>query len=470
MNRELHRYLFWFAHEHIDFRLAEIESILSLFKISPSKLKTIQRPVEHPYWIVECHSESIVQKIASRCVSMKFCMELWAEAKNFGEFHRALKQYPRERSNVYGSKDQSFKIIVETFCKHITQTEKVNKIESLSYLPLEGPVNLKTPDNIFYYIEYYGIEPNNSPEKPEGLFFGRWICNGQRDLIQKLSLKTRKFIGTTSMDPQLSLLMANQAKVTNGDIIFDPFVGTGSLLVAAAQFGGYILGADIDFMMLHARTRPTRITQKTRSRDESVAANMEQYGKSSYYLDVVVSDFSKTIWKPEMRVNAIITDPPYGIREATERVGSIKSNPTIDEHHADTHIPSKIFYNSSHMFRDLLNFAAQHLELNGRLVCWFPVYREHYSHNQLPTHPCLKLIANSEQILSIYASRRLLTYSKLREPQENDTVNTLNMLDFREMYFALRDETRRERRMKQAEERARNKAEWENRSRESTER
>lgn len=64
------------------------------------------------------------------------------------------------------------------------------------------------------------------------------------------------------MDPQLSLLMANQAQVKNGDIIFDPFVGTGSLLVAAAQFGGYILGADIDFMMLHARTRPTRITQK----------------------------------------------------------------------------------------------------------------------------------------------------------------------------------------------------------------
>lgn len=64
------------------------------------------------------------------------------------------------------------------------------------------------------------------------------------------------------MDPQLSLIMANQAQVKNGDIILDPFVGTGSLLVAAAQFGGFILGTDIDFMMLHARTRPTRISQK----------------------------------------------------------------------------------------------------------------------------------------------------------------------------------------------------------------
>lgn len=64
------------------------------------------------------------------------------------------------------------------------------------------------------------------------------------------------------MDPQLSLLMANQAKVKSGDLILDPFVGTGSLLVAAAQFGGYVYGTDIDYMMIHARTRPSRITQQ----------------------------------------------------------------------------------------------------------------------------------------------------------------------------------------------------------------
>lgn len=140
------------------------------------------------------------------------------------------------------------------------------------------------------------------------------------------------------MDPQLSLLMINQAQVKNGHVILDPFVGTGSLLVAAAEFGGYSLGADIDFMMLHGRTRPTRISQKVfifihlfllfiyfffftlkplqislqrRSSDESVAANMEQYGKRSHYLDVVVSDFSRPMWKPEMRVDAIITDRKY---------------------------------------------------------------------------------------------------------------------------------------------------------------
>lgn len=64
------------------------------------------------------------------------------------------------------------------------------------------------------------------------------------------------------MDAQLSLLMANQAQVKNGDLVLDPFVGSGSLLVAAAQFGGYVFGTDIDYLMLHGRTRPSRISQK----------------------------------------------------------------------------------------------------------------------------------------------------------------------------------------------------------------
>ena len=55
------------------------------------------------------------------------------------------------------------------------------------------------------------------------------------------------------MDPLLALVMANQALVTPGSLVYDPFVGTGSLLVAAAHFGAFTLGADIDKTLLHGR-------------------------------------------------------------------------------------------------------------------------------------------------------------------------------------------------------------------------
>lgn len=64
------------------------------------------------------------------------------------------------------------------------------------------------------------------------------------------------------MDPQLSFIMANQALIRKGDLVMDPFVGTGSLLVAAAQFGAYVVGVDIDFLMLHGKTRPSRIQDR----------------------------------------------------------------------------------------------------------------------------------------------------------------------------------------------------------------
>ena len=67
------------------------------------------------------------------------------------------------------------------------------------------------------------------------LFFGRCVGEGRRDLLTRMSIKTRKFIGNTTMDPTLSLLMANLAGVRDGDLVLDPFAGTGSILLAAAQ-------------------------------------------------------------------------------------------------------------------------------------------------------------------------------------------------------------------------------------------
>lgn len=55
------------------------------------------------------------------------------------------------------------------------------------------------------------------------------------------------------MNPLLSLIMANMAQVTETSLIYDPFVGTGSLLVGAAHCGGYVAGADLDYNLIHSR-------------------------------------------------------------------------------------------------------------------------------------------------------------------------------------------------------------------------
>lgn len=63
----------------------------------------------------------------------------------------------------------------------------------------------------------------------------------------------------------------------------------------------------------------------------------------------------------------------------------------------------------------------------------------------------MKLIANSEQILSSLTSRRLLTYEKIAEPTDTNDDVIEQIDDFRAKFFAIGDETRQERRIRRAE-------------------
>lgn len=56
-------------------------------------------------------------------------MELWANSKTIEDLHSKLKNYPISEINKYTGPHKSFKIIVETFCKHFSQSEKVKKID-----------------------------------------------------------------------------------------------------------------------------------------------------------------------------------------------------------------------------------------------------------------------------------------------------------------------------------------------------
>jgi hypothetical protein len=53
------------------------------------------------------------------------------------------------------------------------------------------------------------------------------VADGRRADLARFNLKDRLYIGSTSMDPTLSFIMANLARVKPGDVVYDPFCGTG---------------------------------------------------------------------------------------------------------------------------------------------------------------------------------------------------------------------------------------------------
>ncbi|XP_019375860.1 PREDICTED: tRNA (guanine(10)-N2)-methyltransferase homolog [Gavialis gangeticus] len=424
-------YLLLLAQEHLNFRLAEIKSLLSLCGGRFSNQQEIH--VNSPFWILDIPSEETTRKLMKRTVCAKSIFELWGHGKSAEELYTSLKNYPAERMLPYLQSNSTYKIGIHTFNKTLTQVEKIRKINALEFLPFGGKVNLKNPEHVFWILEDYGMDPNNVPEDPLHLYFGRWIADGQRELIESYSVKKRHFIGNTSMDACLSFIMANNAKVKANDVVFDPFVGTGGLLIAAAHFGAYVCGTDIDYNTIHGLGKASRKNQKWRGPDENIRANLRQYGLEKCYLDALVSDASTPIWRKGVLFDAIITDPPYGIREATKRIGSQKEISKSTEKSTENHVFVSSNYHLSDIFFDLLKFSAEYLVMGGRLVFWLPVYRPEYTEEIIPQHPCLKLISNCEQMLSSHASRRLLTMEKVKEFKDQDQYS--HLLDHRYMPY-----------------------------------
>ncbi|XP_072913448.1 tRNA (guanine(10)-N2)-methyltransferase homolog isoform X2 [Hemitrygon akajei] len=380
-----------------------------------------------------------------RTVCAKSIFELWGQGRTHEELHNSLRNYPVDKMVPFLQQGSTYQIKVYAFNKTLSHNERIQKIDDLGFLPFQGTVKLKEPEHVFWLLEDYGTDPNNAPEKPFHIYFGRWVADGRRELINLYSVKKRHFIGNTSMDACLSFIMANHAKAEANSLIFDPFVGTGSLLVACAHFGAYVCGTDIDYNIIHGRGKASRKNQKWRGPDENIRANLRQYGLEKFYVDVLVSDTSKNIWRKANIFDAIITDPPYGIRESTRKTGSQKGSIKPAEEYIESHVPVSMNYHLSDIFIDLLNLAAENLVMNGRLVYWLPVYKLDYSEDVIPQHPCLKLISNCEQPLTTHTSRQLITMEKVKEFEDKDRYAHLNdgrynpyvgHNSFREKYFS----------------------------------
>lgn len=116
-----------------------------------------------------------------------------------------------------------------------------------------------------------------------------------------------------------------------------------------------------------------------------------------------------------MRINK---QAPYGIRAGARKVGKknsayFKETKEVEIHH-NNRIPQCIPYDVPDVLRDLLDFSARTLRVGGRLVYWLPT-TDLYTDADLPLHPCMKIVGNSEQQLTMRWRRRLITMEKVNE-------------------------------------------------------
>ncbi|KAK6455684.1 putative ribonuclease methylating protein [Scheffersomyces xylosifermentans] len=426
-------YLIYLAQAYPEFRRAELESLADFFGIP---LDMSHHNVERPFIIVTLENDEQAKQIMKRSILSRGIYELWGQGKTYEEVHANVKETSSDRFGIY--KESSFKFDFIAYKGSRSNNERMEIIQDFSYLAFEGGVRMKNPDQIFSVLEEYNVNGMEKASEPLHIYFGRQIQLSARteNVLDKYDLRKRKYIGTTSFDAELSLVTCNIGQVGPGKVTYDPFTGTGSFLVAAANFGGLPIGSDIDARALRGK-----------GEKRNIQANFKQYGTSLNFLDVLTMDFTNNAFRQDFGIDTIVCDPPYGVREGLKVCGAKhpekaegRENVVIDGEKAHLRrdfIQPKKPYELSDLLDDLLFFAAERLPVGGRLAFWMPTANDDFEVNQIPQHEQLELLYNLEQVFNKW-SRRLLVYVKRDETYKGETTNGLksqNIKNFRVRYF-----------------------------------
>ncbi|KAF2276027.1 tRNA guanosine-2'-O-methyltransferase [Westerdykella ornata] len=412
-------YLVRLAQVHESFRKAEL---FALGELAGVTLEIVEYHENSPFCIVRLPSDAAAAKVISRSILSLGIHELWGRGPSYEALHESVKINTSHLWAKY--KDVSFKFTVDCFQGTRTTAEQRDIIESFSYLAFEGPIRMKDPEVSFQVFEHY----DEKAPHPKYFYLGRFIAESGRHAKSTYDLKKRHYISTTSMDAELALLTANIALAAPGKIFFDPFMGTGGFPLAAAHFGAYVCGSDIDGRSIRGTGGSSRKGQVGK---RDVAGNFKQYGLEGHYLGAFVSDLTNTPLRLPAPSNngirhgyldGIICDPPYGVREglkvlgAREELGDIERSNHQARHKDPTYIPPKRPYSFMALLDDILAFAAITLVEGGRLSMWMPTANDEDVELIIPTNPFLELVSVCVQPFNRW-SRRLLTYRRLPDSE-----------------------------------------------------
>ena len=164
--------------------------------------------------------------------------------------------------------DENFAVRVKRFNSKIDTVAYERKAGSLILEKCENiKVKLNKPKSLVRVVAFEDIKPHKRP-----------------------------FFYPGSMSPKLARCMVNLSRVKAGQLVLDPFCGTGGILIEAGLIGCKVVGSDVNWKMKNG-----------------TAINLDYCGITDYrtfHLDV-------RELKMYEKVAGVVTDPPYGISTST---------------------------------------------------------------------------------------------------------------------------------------------------------
>ena len=309
-------FLIRFSATHEEFRLPEI---LAIAEAEGIPLTVLEYTTTSPFCLVRLPGTAAAQRLIRRSILAQSIHEFWASGADLAALHAAMREHTAALWPRHAT--ASFRILIDSFYGKRAQADRVAVINSFGYLPWRGAIRMADPDETFTVFEEWPRDARvRGLPDPDRLLFGRFVGTSARELVNRYDLKKRRYISTTSMDAELSLVTANLALAGPGKLVYDPFVGTGSFPLACAHFGATVFGSDIDGRSIRGRGADGR--PGSGDPEQCLKANFTQYGLLGRFGDAFSADLTNSPICAGRRVfDAIVCDPPYGVREGLHVLG-----------------------------------------------------------------------------------------------------------------------------------------------------
>ena len=193
--------------------------------------------------------------------------------------------------------DETFAVRVKRFHSEIDTVGFERKIGSLILASCDDiKVNLTKPKSLIRVVAY-----------GNDIFVAIERIKLNKKHFEDSKPHKRPFFHPGSMNPKLARCMVNLSRIHEGELLLDPFCGTGGILIEAGLIGCKVVGSDIYWKMKNG-----------------TAINLDHYGITDY------RTFNVDVRELKMyeKVASVVTDPPYGISTST---GDVEGNEIFRE-------------------------------------------------------------------------------------------------------------------------------------------
>jgi tRNA (guanine10-N2)-dimethyltransferase len=276
------RLFFVLSGEHENLPLSELKAIVEAEGYSYSVLEKLDQVAR-----LEVDG-GCVEALRRRAALTRLCgVELFTcEAE--------MKSIAREMCSInlddFLGDGETFVVRIKRVRDHASKVDLMTLERKLGELILDSVpdarVNLKKPNKTFV-----GVLTNGK------LVFGLKLAEIVAKPFVERRPRKKPFFHPSAMQAKLARCMVNLAKPKAGELVVDPFCGTGSMLTEASLIGCRIVGFDI-------QRRMTRGTLR----------NLRHFGAE---LEGIVVADARNI--PLFKADCVVTDPPYGISSTTRK-------------------------------------------------------------------------------------------------------------------------------------------------------